>query len=120
MAKRQPKPVLPTARTVKLYLDGQQYIVEFNFRAYAAFLELTGISLLKGWNASTIDAKEIACLLYAGLLTHHRDIEIDFCFDTLRIDNFDAVYSKLIEAYKLSLPKPKEDSNPPMPVDKQS
>jgi hypothetical protein len=116
MAKRQAKQVSPTARALKLDLDGKSHVVEFNFRAYAAMKELTGISLIRGWDPTTIDAKEIACLLYAGLLTHHRDIDLEFCFSTLRMDNLNEVYGTLLAAYRASLPKPKEDENPPKPV----
>jgi len=108
----------PTSRVRKLTIDGTGYSCEFNFRAYAAMHELTGISLIKGWDPTLIDAKEIACLLYAGLLTHHRDIDLEFCFNSLRADNFGEIYSVVLEAYKASLPQPKEGTNPPKPVEK--
>jgi len=108
----------PTSRTRTIELDGAEYKCEFNFRAYAAMKELTGISLLLGWNDSELDAKEYACLLFAGLITHHPDIEFDFCLNSLNGENFEEVVKTLFDAYRASLPKPKEDADPKKPIAK--
>jgi hypothetical protein len=108
----------PTSRTRSIELDGKHYTLEFTFLGYAAMKELTGISLINAWDPSAMDAKEIACLLYSGLRKHHTNIELEFCFDSLRGENFGDVYSALLNAYTASLPKPKEDANPPKPIAK--
>jgi hypothetical protein len=117
---RSKKIINPTSRTRTIDLDGKQFTIEFTFHGYATMKELTGISLLMGWDPSAMDAKEIACFLYSGLLKHQSDIELDFCFDSLRGDNFSDVYSALLEAYTASLPKPKEDADPTQPIAKKS
>jgi hypothetical protein len=117
---RKKKIIIPTSRTRTVELDGKPYTVEFNFRAYAAMKELTGISLLMGWDEDKIDAKEYACLLLSGLLTHHFDVEFDFCLNVLNGENFVEVVKVLWEAYRASLPKPTEDeaANPQKPIAK--
>lgn len=110
------KIINPTSRTRTVELEGKQYTVEFNFRAYAAMKELTGISLLLGWDSEAIDAKEYACLLFSGLLTHQPDIDIEFCFNALNGANFQQVVDALFDAYRASLPKPKEDADPKKPI----
>jgi len=115
---RKNKIIHPTSRTRTVELDGKKYTVEFNFRAYSAMKELTGVSLINAWNPSEMDAKEIACLLFAGLLTHQRDIDLEFCFDALRGENFGDVFTTLLDAYTASLPKPKEDADPTKPITK--
>jgi hypothetical protein len=115
---RKTKIIHPTSRARTIELDGEKFTVEFNFRAYSAMKELTGISLINAWNPSEMDAKEIACLLFAGLLTHQREIEVEFCFDALRGENFADIYNTLLEAYTASLPKPKEDADPKQPIAK--
>jgi hypothetical protein len=113
------KKIHPTSRTRTVELDGKSLTVEFNFRAYSAMKELTGISLLMGWDESAFDAKEYACLLFAGLITHHPDIEFDHCLNSLSGENFAEVVKVLWEAYRASLPKSKEDAaNPKQPVAK--
>jgi hypothetical protein len=112
------KKTIPTSRTRIVELDGKKFTVEFNFLAYNAMKELTGISLFKGWDESAFDAKEYSCLLFAGLLTHQPDIKIDFCQTALNGENFVEVVKALFEAYVANLPKPKEDANPKKPVAK--
>lgn len=106
----------PTSRTRTIELDGKSLTVEFNFRAYAAMKELSGISLLMGWNDSEMDAKEYACFLFSGLITHQPEIEFDFCLNALNGENFVDVVKVLFDAYRASLPKPKEDADPTKPI----
>jgi hypothetical protein len=110
------KKINPTSRTRTVELDGKPYTIEFNFLAYDAMKQLTGISLFKGWDESVFDAKEYACLLFAGLITHYSDIEIGFCQTALYGENFVDVVKVLFEAYSASLPKAKEDPNPKQPI----
>jgi hypothetical protein len=119
---RKKKIILPTSRTRPVELNGEPYIIEFNFRAYAAMKELTGISLLMGWDEDKLDAKEYACLLFSALITHHPDIEFDFCLNTLNGENFVGVVKALWDAYRASLPKPTETSeaNPQKPIAKNN
>jgi hypothetical protein len=115
MAKKIKNPI---SRTRTIELDGKQLTVEFNFRAYAAMKELSGISLLLGWDNSELDAKEYACLLFSGLITHQPDIDFDFCINSLNGENFGEVVKTLFDAYRSSLPKPKADANPRQPIAK--
>jgi hypothetical protein len=110
------KIINPTSRTRAIELDGKSFTIEFNFRAYAAMRDLTGISLINAWDPSAMDAKEIACFLFAGLVTHQREIDIEFCFDSLNGENFGEIYSTLLGAYKASLPPVKEDADPKQPI----
>jgi hypothetical protein len=112
------KIINPTSRTRTVDLDGTQYTVEFNFRGYAAMKELTGISLLMGWDESDMDAKEYACLLFSGLITHHPKVEFDLCLNALNGENFVDVVKVLFDAYRASLPKPKDDADPKQPIAK--
>jgi hypothetical protein len=112
------KTIDPSSRTRTVKLDGKSYVAVFNFRAYAAMKELTGISLLMGWDEDKLDAKEYACLLFAALITHQPDTEFDFCLNSLNGENFVEVVKVLWEAYRASLPKPKEDADPKKPIAK--
>lgn len=110
------KTINPTSRVKSVELAGKPHSIEFNFKAYAAMKELTGVSLLKGWDDSELDAKEYACLLFSGLITHHPDIEIEFCFAALSDGDFVEIIRVLFDAYRASLPKPKDEpANPTKP-----
>ena len=117
---RKSKIVHPTSRARKIELEGKQFTVEYNFHAYTVMKELAGISLLMGCDPTEWDAKEYACFLYSGLITHHADVELEFCFAVLNGENWFDVAQILFDAYKASLPKPKEDANPPKPIAKKS
>jgi hypothetical protein len=115
MARKKKIILHPTSRTRAIELDGKRYTVVFNFHAYTVMKELTGISLLMGWDTA-FDAREYACFLYAGLITHHPDVELQFCFDSLCGETFIAIEHMLWDAYKASMPRPKEDANPQKPI----
>lgn len=119
MARKKTAPtVSPTTRTRKIKINGVEKTLEFNFISYMAFHGATGISLVKGVKFGDLDAAEMLALLYAGLLPHDRDLDIDKLAMSLNAADFDAVYPDVIEMCKASFPPPSEeqDENPTKPI----
>lgn len=108
----------PMVYTVPLELGGKQLTLEFNYRAYMAMHEYTGIDLLGEWRPSDLGTKDIACFLLAGAVTHHPDLEFEWVINQLRGRDTERVLEALFDAYKRSLPEqdPEEAANPPKPV----
>jgi hypothetical protein len=112
------KKINPTSRTRTIELDGKQYTVEYAGAAYDAMYQLTGVSLLKGWE-NEWDMREYTCFLYAGLLKHQADITLDFCYDALNGATLTEIQDDLFAAYRASMPKPKDEpANPSKPIAK--
>jgi hypothetical protein len=105
--------------TVPLELGGKELTLEFNSKAYMAMHELTGIDLVMGgWKAEDLGTKEINCLLFAGAITHHPDLEFDWCLANIRARDMKRILKALFDAYDRSMPEPEpgEKENPPKPV----
>jgi hypothetical protein len=123
MARKKTNPVVsPTARTRTVTIAGKEHTVEFNFLAYTRFRSLTGLSLIKGVRFADLEAEEMISLLYAGLITHHReylDNEKLFAelFTSLNGADFDPIYPVIIEACIQSFPPQEEQTeNPTQPI----
>jgi hypothetical protein len=112
------KKTSPTARTRTITIAGKDHVVEFNFLGYTTFHKLTGISLVKGVNFSDLEADEMIALLFAGLITHHKDtVDLEQLFTSLNGADFDSIYPKIVEACKESFPPPEEQpENPTKPI----
>lgn len=108
----------PAQYAVPLELGGRELMLEFNFKAYMAMHEYTGIDLLGEWNPADLDAKATACFLLAGAITHHPDIEFEWVIGQLRGRDCARVLKALFDAYKRSLadPEPGDKANPPKPA----
>lgn len=108
---------------VSLVLAGTTYSLEYNMHAIRQFEELTGKNLLGG-EINSKSAKDIVAIVWAGLVSHHPELDGEFasgqrpesvrkalvfigkCIDPH--DNLDEVSSKVLEALTRSKHKPKE------------
>ncbi len=112
MTKRKPN---PAAAASKLALDGHDLVIVYDFAALHMMQELTGVNLLDAWDASKFGAKEVACFLFAGVNRHQPDLDLDWCFRVLSLDNFNEVFTFLLKSLRKNLPDPVK-ANPPQPV----
>jgi hypothetical protein len=122
LAKKQGKaaPNGPMVYTVPLELGGRELTLEFNYKAYMAMFEYSGIDLLGLWDTGKFSSKDIASFLLSGTLTHHPDLEFDWVITQLNGRNTVKVLSALLDALRRSMPDPEPDpetaANPPRPV----
>jgi hypothetical protein len=123
MAKRKAKAAAvpaagPMVYTVPLELGGKNLTLEFNYRAYMAMHEYTGIDVLGKWFPSQMGRREEVCFLLAGAVTHHPDLEFEWVINQMHGRETERVLEALFDAYKRSMPEPdpEEAENPPKPV----
>lgn len=114
MAKRKPLTIVQNATVLEL--DGKKLTLVYDFAALETFREITGINLLDEWNPSKFTPKDVACFLYSGVYKHQPDIEPEWCFASLNLDNFATVFSTLLKALSKNMPDPQVAANPPKPV----
>ena len=112
MAKKKATTISPTARTRTITIAGKEYTIEFNFLAYMS-LSSCGISIVKGFNFGEFEAGDRLALLFAGLQTHHRDVEFQWLAETLNAAEFDSIYPVVVEACKASFPPSEENPEDP-------
>ncbi len=106
----------PPIYTVPLVLGDRELKLEFNYKAYMAMFEYTGIDLLAGWDSNMLGLKEKVCLLLSACITHHPEIQFDWYVEQLRGKNTMPIMKAVFAAFDLSMPERDVAANPPTPV----
>lgn len=92
--------MLDKPRTMRLTLGGMK-----------KFQEVTGKSLLKGFDMSEMDESDLIALIWACLVWEDKELKVDDVGYMLNIGQIPEVTQKLAQAINTSLPD-KKDNNP--------
>jgi hypothetical protein len=91
----------PTQPATKLTIAGQEYSLVFDFEAIAEAEEITGLALITGINAKTVNTPRISTIrgmLYAALRRRHAGLTYSEAAKLVAFHNFNLVWGAVLEA----------------------
>lgn len=107
-----PEKALPE---VELELWGATKKLVFSVQAFCILEETTGKNALDGDNYSNPDARTLSALLWAGLITHHKDISLDFVRSNLSLKQLMSLYPTILKAFNRASSEEKKSDVEPTP-----
>jgi hypothetical protein len=106
----------PTEPTVELTIDGETFILLFNFEAIADAEDATGLSLIAGLNRKDVDAPRISlvrALLWACMQPRQPDTTLAEASALVNQWTWVDIWGKVLEAWVAGMKKPGPDSADP-------
>jgi hypothetical protein len=101
----------PTLPLTSIELGGVTYNLVFTFKALAigaSELRKQGVNvnLLHSLDLTSMDADRVAPLLFAAMITHHPEMQVEKVQDLITLKNLGRVFEAIAQAYTDSMVEP--------------
>ena len=98
---------------VPIKLDKKRHLL-LDLNAMVAFEDVTGINMMRGFDASKMTVKEFRAFLWACLIHEDKDLTLDTVGGMIHTANMDTITSCLIEAWNVAIPEAGEEAEDPL------
>ena len=99
----------PALPRVTVNLNGNDYVLEYDFNAIAVAEELTGLNLFSTFDFKGLNVVKFRAMLFASLLKNHPKITLQEAGSFVTAYTLGAITLGLVEAWTGSRPEVKED-----------
>ncbi len=91
--------------SIKIKIEGKEYVILFSLNAMILFEEITGINMLNENIMQSLDTKGLRAFLYCSLSDNHPELSIEDVGKMIHLGNAAEISKTLIMAFSKAMPK---------------